>query len=288
MAWFDAEHACLLAAQRLARRHGLDTQVCQLAWALDPYHRRRGYFEDQATTWQRAVACARQLPDPAIRAQAHQMLGDAYAQLGRTTDALHHLRQALALAEHTGDVVGQGEIHHSLGGTWERHGDDRRALEHARHALLIFRALDNTFRQARALNGVGWLQTRLGDYAEARANCLAALALLREHPSGNRQLGESNTLDSLGYVAHCLHEYDQALDYYRQALAICRAQGHSFLEPTVLEHIAETHLARHRADLARETWQQARELYAAQHRLAAAEGVRRQLDSLADTTVRSG
>ena len=280
MAWFDAEHTSLLAAQQIAHCHGWDTHVCHLAWALDPYHRRRGHLEDNATTWQLAVTSAQQLHDPAVRTQAHQMLGDACAQLGRTTDALHHLHQALALAENTGDIASQGEIHHSLGGTWERHGDDRRALDHAHNALLIFRALDNTFQQARALNGVGWLQTRLGDYTKARANCQDALALLRQHPSSNRQLGESSTLDSLGYIAHCLHEYGNALDCYHQALAICRTQGHSFLEADVLHRIAETHLAQHHPGQARDTWRQAHELYTTQHRLTEAERVRQQIENL--------
>jgi tetratricopeptide (TPR) repeat protein/transcriptional regulator with XRE-family HTH domain len=280
LAWFDAEHASLLAAQREARCHGWDAQVCQLAWALDPYHRLRGHVEDQAATWQLAVTSAQELPGPAARTQAHQMLGDAYAQLGKTADALHHLRQALALAERAGDIAGLGEIHHSLGGTWERHGDDRRALEHAHRALWIFRELDNTFQQARALNGVGWLQTRLGDYAKARANCEAALVLFREHPNGNRQLGESHTLDSLGCIALRLREYGQALDYYGQALAICRAQGHNFLEADVLDHIAQVQLAQGGPGQARESWRQARELYLIQHRLTDAHRVRHQLDSL--------
>ncbi len=280
MAWFDAEHAGLLAAQQLAHRSGWHSAVCHLAWALDPYHRRRGHLEAQAAAWRLAVTCARRLPDPALRTQTHQMLGDAYAQLGRTTDALRHLHHALALAEQTGDVAGQGEIHHSLGGTFERHGDDRRALEHANQALLIFRSLDNTFQQARALNGVGWLQTRLGEYGEARANCQAALALLRQHPSDNRQFGESNTLDSLGYIAYCVRDYDEALDYYRQALAICRTHGHSYLEADVLDRIARIHLEQGRPDHAHDAWQRAHRLYTAQHRLAEVQRVLAQLDKL--------
>jgi tetratricopeptide (TPR) repeat protein len=211
--------------------------------------------------------------------QAHQMLGDAYAQLGRTTDALHHLGEALALAERAGDSVSLGEIHHSLGGTWERHGDERRALEHAEQALVIFRKLDNTFRQARALNGVGWLQSLLGDYAQARANCRAALALFRQHRSDNSQLGESATLGSLGYIAHHSQEYDAALDYYQQALAICRSRGYNYNEAHVLRHIGETRLAQQHPELARDAWQQARELYAAQHRYADVQAVEQQLDS---------
>lgn len=269
--WFDAEHACLLATQRLAHSYGWDSQVYALAWALDPYHRRRGHLDDQATIWQLAVTSAQRLPDPAIRAHAHQMLGDAYAGVGRTTDALDHLNQALALAEHARDAASQANIHHSLGGSWERHGDHRRALEHAQQALRIFQSLDNTVGQARALNGVGWLQAWLGDYTAARANCEAALALCRQDAADGRQFGEAATLDSLGYIAHRSGDCDQALDFYHQALAICRTQGHSFFEAYVLQHIAETHLARHHFDQALDTWKQAFALYHTQHRLADAQ-----------------
>ncbi|MFG1811501.1 ATP-binding protein [Streptomyces sp. NPDC049040] len=286
MAWFDAEHGNLLAVQQAARGHGWDSPVHRLAWALDPYHRRRGLIEDQAAAWQLAVAGAGEDEEPAVRAQAHQMLGDAYALLGRTADALRHLARALELAELAGDIAAQGEIHHSLGGAWERHGDDRRALEHALRALTVFRKLDNTYRQARALNGVGWLRTRLGDHAEARADCRAALALIRRNPADRRQLGESSILDSLGFIAHRLNEHDRALGYFQQALAICRAQGHSHLEADVLHHMAETHLAQRRPDRAYDSWQRAHELYTAQHRLPDAELVRRQLEGLDRPPVR--
>lgn len=280
IAWFDAEHSNLLAAQQVARRRGWDAAVFQLAWALDPYHRRRGHLSEQAETWQLAVISAQRLADLSVQTRAHQMLGDAYAQLGRTVDALRSLRKALILAEHAGDLVSQGQIQHSLGGTWERHGDHRRALEHALRALAIIRTQDDAYQQARALNGVGWLQTRLGQYREARTNCEAALALLRRLPFNHQQLGESDTLDSLGCIAHGLREYSEALDYYDEALSICRAQGHRYLEPKILQHLAETQLAQHRADDARVTWRRAHELYTAQHRVADAARVQQQLDNL--------
>ncbi|NUS11470.1 MAG: tetratricopeptide repeat protein, partial [Streptomyces sp.] len=279
--WFGAEHANLLAAQQVAHGHGWDVQVRDLAWALDPYHRHRGHLEEAAAAWRLAVDAAGRLPGPAARAQAHQMLGDACAQLGRTDDALRHLGRALELAEPAGDAACRGEIHHSLGGAWERHGDDRRALEHARQALLAFEGLDDTYRQARALNGVGWLESRLGRHVEARAHCEAALALMRGHPADRRRFGEANILDSLGYVAHRLHDHGLALDCYLRALAICRAHGHAHLEADVLDHLAWTHLARRHPAQARAAWRLAHALFTAQHRLAAAELVRQQLDGLA-------
>ncbi|MFI0941922.1 tetratricopeptide repeat protein [Streptomyces sp. NPDC021020] len=281
MAWFDAEHANLVAAQQAARTYGWDGQVCRLAWALDPYHRSRGYYAEQAAAWRLAAEAAEALGVPALSARAHQMLGDACALLGRTGDALRHLDRALELTGGADDAAVRAEIHHSLGGAWERHGDDRQALEHALRALAIFRTLDDTYRQARALNAVGWLRTRLGDHAEARADCLAALALLRRHPADRRQLGESSTLDSLGCIAHRRGEHDLAVAYYGEALAICRAQGHSHLEADVLRHTAEALLARRRTDEAREALARAHELLTSQHRLADAERVGRELADLA-------
>jgi tetratricopeptide (TPR) repeat protein len=95
-------------------------------------------------------------------------------------------------------------------------------------------------------------------------------------------------LDSLGYIAYRSQEYDAALDYYQQALAICRSQGHNSTEARVLCHIGETRLAQQRPDLARDAWQQARELFAAQHRHTDVEAIGQQLDSLARTSPAPG
>jgi DNA-binding SARP family transcriptional activator/tetratricopeptide (TPR) repeat protein len=215
LAWLDAEHACLLAAQQAAHAHGWDTEVWHLAWTLDPYHRGRGHMRDGAATWQLALAAARRLGDPVVQSWTHEHLGDACAFLGMTAEALEHLHEALALAEHAGDVTSRGRIHLFLANALEQHGDDVLALEHAHHALRAFEALGDTLWQAKALNVAGWFQARLGRYDQARVTCEAALALLRRHPVDERQNAEAGTLDSLGYIAHHLGEYDRALDYLR-------------------------------------------------------------------------
>ena len=75
-------------------------------------------------------------------------------------------------------------------------------------------------------------------------------------------------------------EYDQALEYYHQALVICRAHGHGLLEADVLDHLAEIHLAQRRPGQARDTWEKARDLYTTQHRLTKARRAQQRLDSL--------
>lgn len=47
MAWFDAEHANLLAIQQTAALRGRHQAVWQLAWALRIFHTRRGHSHDQ-------------------------------------------------------------------------------------------------------------------------------------------------------------------------------------------------------------------------------------------------
>jgi DNA-binding SARP family transcriptional activator/tetratricopeptide (TPR) repeat protein len=275
MAWFGQEHACLRAAQQVAFSEGWHARAWQLAWALDTFRDLRGLWLDQVSAWRLAIDAAGLPDDPKLRGMAHQQYGYACARAGDTTEAFDHLYRALAVAEQNGDVTVQAQIHHVLGGVWGLHGDDQRALTHASHSLRIFQALDNPTWHSYALNGVGWFHARLGDYSQARAACQAALALHTRH-----QVDARATLDTLGYIAYQTHDYQQALDYYQQALTGCRNAGDVNVEGDVLNHIAEVHFAVGQPDTARETWHQALELFRIQHRLADAERVQRQLAAL--------
>jgi DNA-binding SARP family transcriptional activator/Tfp pilus assembly protein PilF len=278
LAWFVREHACLLAALRLAAAQGWDIQVWQLAWALDTFHNLQGHTHDQIAIWRLAIAAAQRLGDPSIRSRAHCWLGYALAQVHGTTEAVEQLHHALALTEQSGDTYGQAHTHYVLAGAWGLCGDDRRALHHAECALSIFRTLDRPSALGRALNAVGWFHARLGEYAEARASCLASLALHRRTSSGSFVAA---ALDSLGYIAHHTDNHHQALDYYHEALALRRDQGSTYAEAGTLDRLAQVHLALGRPDQARDTWNRALRLYKAQHRLADAERVARELAALA-------
>jgi tetratricopeptide (TPR) repeat protein len=276
LTWFDDEHACLLAAQRLAAALGWHLPTWQLAWTLNTYHLRRGLAHDQLTTWRLALPSARRLDDPSAQLLAHRWIGNACTQTGDGTGAVDHLQRALALAAQSGDVTNQALGHHHLARAWEHQGDELRALTHAEHALGLIRTVDNPVLKAQALNAIGWYHARLGNYAEARTACLAALELHREH----RYLdGQGATLDSLGYIAHHTHDHVQAVGYYRQALAVMRERGNAYDEADILDHIAKAYLALHQFNLARDTWKQALALYQCQQRLTDAQSVMQHLSS---------
>jgi DNA-binding SARP family transcriptional activator len=277
LAWFVAEHATLIAVQRLAAEQGWHELACQLAWTLETFHRQRGQLHDAVAVWQVALAAADVLVDPVSQAVAHRQLGLAKAKLGAGDEALDHLNLALGLAERTEDVLGQAHAHHLLACAWELQSDDERALAHARHALPLFQKLDLPVWEAWALDQVGWHEARLGDYQGAHEHCEAALALARRH---HDREGEAVTLDSLGYVAHQNGEYPQAVDYYQQALALFRDLDHAYEEASTLEQLAHTQQALGQLEPARATWQHALDLCQSQHRIAEAQRIQRRLGEI--------
>ncbi|QFZ19110.1 ATP-binding protein [Saccharothrix syringae] len=277
LAWLDAEHAHVLAAQRVAAARHRHHAAWQFAWALTTFHDRRGHRHAELAAWRAALAATDHLPDPTTRARTHRHLGTAHADLGRHEEAIRHLHHALALAEEHDDTTQQAHTHQDLAVAHERQGDDRRALVHAERALDHYRTLDEPLWEANALNQVGWYAARLGDHDTARDRCLAALALFRRH---HHAVGEAHTLDSLGYVEHRTGHHERAVGHYRHALALFRDLGISTAIADTLDNIGHPHLALGRPDLARAAWREAGELYREQGRDRDTERVRRQLDDL--------
>jgi tetratricopeptide (TPR) repeat protein/transcriptional regulator with XRE-family HTH domain len=274
LAWFDAEHASLLATHLTAAAHGWYTQVWQLAWTLNTFHNRRGHLHNQVAAWQLALTAAEHLADPAALAMANRWLGHAYGQTARPVEAVRHLHNALTLSERTGDTTNQAHTHHLLAHTWEEQGDDERALSHARQALDLYRTLGNPVWQAQGLNAVGWYQARLGHYGDARVSCQAALTVHRQH--GYRD-GEGGALDSLGYIAYHAGRHEEAITYYRHALTTYRDGGDTYTEAHTLDRLGHAHAALEQHEQAGHAWRRALLLYRSQHRAADAARVERQL-----------
>ncbi|MFJ8962811.1 BTAD domain-containing putative transcriptional regulator [Lentzea sp. NPDC102401] len=277
LAWLEAEHTTLLAAQRTAAALERHHVVWHLAWALDTFLYRRGYRRDALTAWRAAVDAAAHLPDPAARSRAHRGLGSACALLGLHEEATGHLDRALDLAMRHHDPTEQAHTHRALAISWELRGDDRRALDHARHALDLYRALGQSVQEADALNGVGWCAARLGDFDTARDHCHAALTLNRRHQDLE---GEAAALDSLGFIAHRTGDHQQALDHYHQVLILFRTLGHTYEVASTLDRVGHPHAALGQHEQASQVWQEALELYREQGRDDDAARVQRQLDDL--------
>jgi tetratricopeptide (TPR) repeat protein len=277
LAWFDTEHACLLAAQHTAATNAWHATTWWLAWILHTVHRRRGHLHDRATTWQAAADAASHLPDPTTRIIALRHLGSAHARLGRHEDGLAHLHQALTIAEHHHNPGERAHTHYALTLAWEQQGNDRKALVHSRRALELYRGLNHPVREAEALNAVGWYAARLGDYDTARRHCHAALTLHRHHHHAE---GEADTLDSLGYIEHHSGHHAQAINHYHHAVTLRRNLGNTYEAANTLDGLGHPHAVLGQIEQARTVWHEALQLYRDQGRHDDAMRVRRHLDNL--------
>ncbi|MBM7774809.1 tetratricopeptide (TPR) repeat protein [Actinokineospora baliensis] len=271
--WFEAEHACLLAAYRVAAERGWHKEVWHLAWSLNTFHYRRGHLRDHLALWRSGLAAAERLGDPAILTHAHRQLGRACTRLGRYDEALAHLNHAL---QHTDDL-GLAYTHQAIATAWERRGDDRQALEHATQALRLFQALGTTSWEAITRTMVGDCTARLGDHDQARSHYRAALTLHRATPNPS---GEADIHCGLAYLAHQSGGHTAAVDHYLQALALYRALGDTYDIGPILDKLGHPYVALGRHEEAREVWHEALKLYREQGRAEDARRLEAQLTAL--------
>ncbi|MEU4743461.1 BTAD domain-containing putative transcriptional regulator [Actinosynnema sp. NPDC023658] len=281
LTWFDAEHPCLLAAQRTAAAQSRHQTVWDFAWVLSTFQLRRRRLGDQFDVWTLALSAAEHLTDVTARMTAHRILGCTHSESGQHDEAIEHLRASLALAEHHHDRTNQAHTHLQLAQAWGHRTDDRLALRHATQALNLFRTLDHPTWEGDALNAVAWHAARLGDYRKAREHCRAALTVFSRHPD---PISEAETLDTLGYTAHHTGQHHTAAEYYQQALALWRDNDVTDSVARTLTQLGDTYSVLGRADHAHAVWQEALEHYRRQRRHENTEHVQQRLDTLAYTT----
>ncbi|HWO66177.1 MAG TPA: BTAD domain-containing putative transcriptional regulator [Umezawaea sp.] len=267
LAWFEAEHANLLAVQRLAADIGRHGAVWHLAWSLTTYHNRTANITDWLVVWQAALRSTELLDDQRALLFVHRYLADGHARQGRHDLAMEHLDVALATADRLGDHTVMGHVHYGLASAWEQQEDIDRALEHAREALRHYREVGVPTHLAQGNAGVGWFEARLGHYDRARTHSEEALALYRE--TGNRD-GEAGTLDTLGYIAQHNGELEVAVERYRETIALFREVGNRSFQAEIMVRLGQAHTDLGRPDLCREVWTEALAILREQDREAEA------------------
>jgi DNA-binding SARP family transcriptional activator/tetratricopeptide (TPR) repeat protein len=282
MAWFDANHNNILAAQTAAEKAGWDKAVWQLGWTLDNFHYRRGYFHDNISSWLTGLAATERLKDLDTQARAHRRLALVYATLGvhKQQTALHHLKQSRTLSEQTGYLLGQAATHLVLGFAWTCWNDSHQALTHLTHAKNLYHDLGNTQWETRSLSMIGACHTRLGHHYQAHENCQTALALCQRRGD---LFGQASSLDNLGAIAAATGHHTQALHHYKQALALWHTLDSIYYQAGTLTALGDTYRDLTRHQRARHAWQQAIDLYRKQNLDAAAAQVEQRLTDLTKT-----
>ncbi|QUQ68638.1 ATP-binding protein [Kutzneria sp. CA-103260] len=270
LAWFDAEHANLLAAQETAVAHGWAETTWQVAWTLAPFHTRRPFERESLALWLAAHRAVDQLPDPEIRLRTLRRLGVAHSVMGQHDEAIARLDQALAQGGEAGFT------HYELSAAWARHGDYRRALEHATLALDLVRGTGLDVWEASGHVQVGYCLARLGELDAAHRHYQETL-LLDYHD--NPVVALDIELD-LGYIAHHNGQNRHAVQHYRRALALVRPIGHIYAYAKTLHRLGHAQVALGQHDAARAAWEETVMLCRQLGHTEDADHARRHLDEL--------
>ncbi|HEX4724033.1 MAG TPA: BTAD domain-containing putative transcriptional regulator [Pseudonocardiaceae bacterium] len=277
--WCETELGNLMAAIDHAARDGWRTHAWQLAYALTWFFKLRGHVPADWITQLRVGVKA--VTDDVDRANllrelssAHYMAGDlpaaidvghqalreyrhigdvwgeggalnsignAHKRAGDFTEAVDHYRQALAVRQRAGDVRGTGVTLHNLCHLYQTLGQFAESLDCGERALAAYRATGDRRGEGMVLNNIAILYLSCGhDPAKALGYCQQGLALNRA--VGDRR-NEANALDTLGSIHRELGDYETALDYLHQALAMVSESGHRNEEPAIRANVLNTYSA---------------------------------------------
>lgn len=254
LAWFDTEHATLIAVTEWAGASGFDAHAWRLATALGEYLGRRGRWNDLITVQQIAVEAARRLEDGAGQAHAHRGLARAHAFRGEYDLARKHFGRALEQYAAIGDDIHRARTHLGLAVVGERVADYDDALAHSQRAESLYRAAGDEVGRARALNMVGWYHSLRGEPEPALAYCREALAL--QEAAGD-ELAQAETLDSLGHALHQLGELAGAIDCYQRSVTLTGKAGDRRGAAYTLTQLGDVHHANGDTAAARDCWREA-------------------------------
>ncbi|WP_410626265.1 AfsR/SARP family transcriptional regulator [Amycolatopsis sp. cmx-8-4] len=280
IAWFDAEHRCLLDTQRAAVEAGWHEETWQLAWTMHTFHHRRGLTDEHLASWLRGQHATTHIGTPAQRSLAHRMLAGAYTRAGRHERAREHLEAALAFAEDCDDRLAQAQTLQVIAWTRGERGTFPEAEAAAEKALTLYRDLGNDAGIAQVLNAIGCYAMGNGDFPRARRCCDEALLLSRKLADRDT---EAATRDSLGQLDVATGDFLEATTHYENAAAMLSELDNTYAEPATRERLGECYLRLGRPSPAIEAWTYAVRLYRRQHRHGKADELAARLAELTGT-----
>jgi DNA-binding SARP family transcriptional activator/tetratricopeptide (TPR) repeat protein len=255
--WFAAETTALLACIHLGAAAGLDRQTGQLADSLLDILDGQSRWGELEAVQRVAIASARRTGDRLAEAHARRGLAQACGRTGRHDEALDELRRADALFASLADPRGLSLTHKNLAIVYEALGRIREASFHAGQSLHFARMAADPSLEVGALNAVGWMDVMHGDPAAGLARCLAALTLSRRHS----RRAEPVVLDSVGHAYLRLGRPGDAIDCFRQSIALHRTFDERRGVGTALLGLGDAHEAAGDRSAARRAWQQAQEIF---------------------------
>ncbi|MFS4091382.1 ATP-binding protein [Streptomyces sp. AF1A] len=221
-AWLVAEYGNLMAAFETAAAVGSDAHVCELPRVLRSYFARRCGTTHLNVLFERSLAAAERLGDPARLAEAHSDLGFARYNAGRMAEAAAAYEAAGRRLSQAWDARAEAELALRRGYlSWDE--------GHVEEPLELFRLAGKLYEQAGCPTGAAhaaaseaWAMLQLGHREEAAQRARELLALPHADPAWPPGLTARITLG----LAVARERPDEAAEHLHRALELAREDGH--------------------------------------------------------------
>lgn len=196
--------------------------------------------------YQQALDLARTLPASQQEGAILNGLGLAYLSLGNDTQAIDCYWQDLLLAWKNKNCQGEAAVLNNLGFVFCQQEKFHKAIKYQKESLRILRQSDNPFAEGRVLGSLAQAYGGLEKYDEAIEYHQQHLKIMQKIED---RAGEAEALCNLGITMAKQKEtqlnqplefedYSQALQYFEEALEICREIGIGLTEINVLWNLA--------------------------------------------------
>ena len=154
-------------------------------------------------------------------------LGNVFAELGQTHEALQHYRHAAEELEKTlgNDCHPLPTIFTNMAVVYYEQGDYETSLEGYNRALLGYEKSHNRYnplRMANTLGNMGYIASSQGDDGNAIEYYDRALARYENLEGVEAVVGMVDILNNVGVILHHQGDDERAIDYYNRALAQCK------------------------------------------------------------------
>ena len=225
---FDRALAFYQQARDLYDAQGNNEGVLEVQIHEAHVYRYRGAIKEAKVLINAVLASTDEVTiDPAMRAQAHRIIGEYHHLAGELQAAKREYRLSLKLYEDSGDRYHEAALLQALGTTARLMGNPLEAEGHYFKALSILKKLGNRWRIAEMQNNIGVGYYYQGDYDKARKIFLQALAEARD--VGHKRT-EALILASLGDLHADIREVGEAQLYYEASLEGVRVANDQVLE----------------------------------------------------------
>lgn len=188
---------------------------------LGNYRKAQSYAKQMLELIERADSAKRDSADyRRAKAQALNIMGEAYYSFGDLRQSINMFGIALSLWTEAGERSGQALAFLNLGYSYSDLGNPQAASEHFQRSLALWQAINEARGAAQAQTALGGTHSTLGE--EQLALNLHQQAVERFRAIGNKQ-GEATALNGVASAYLDLNEYQSALDNYSEALRIYEA-----------------------------------------------------------------